>query len=335
MQSCHLCPRRCNVDRTMGERGFCGAGTLARVALVSLHKWEEPCLVGADGRGAGTVFFSHCNLRCCFCQNHEISHEGKGLDVTDERLAEIFLEQEQRGAATLDLVTPTHFAPQILHALALAKAQGFALPVVWNSGAYERAELIDALAGSVDIYLPDLKYMDEASARDYSAAPDYFAAASRAIEAMFAQVGPVQFAPDGQMTRGVLVRHLVLPGHRHESMRILDWLWETFGDAIYVSLMNQYTPMYHAKAHKPLDRRLTTFEYESVVNHALDLGMTRCYTQERRAASEEYVPSFDGSGVVMLNNNGMQTPASLSETQVSSGDLRGPRSGGGSVEGTF
>ena len=295
---CNLCPRHCGANRLAGQRGFCGAGALARVALVSLHQWEEPCLVGADGRGAGTVFFSHCNLRCCYCQNHEISHEGRGIDVTDERLAEIFLEQQARGAATLDLVTPTHFAPQIVHALKLAKARGFALPVVWNSGAYETVELIEALVGNVDIYLPDLKYMDEASAREYSAAPDYFTAASKAIKAMFAQVGPVQFAADGQMTRGVLVRHLVLPGHRHESMKILDWLSATFGDDIQVSLMNQYTPMYHARDHKPLDRRLTTFEYESVVEHALDLGMTRCYTQERRAASEEYVPAFDGSGVV-------------------------------------
>ncbi|WP_294160518.1 radical SAM protein [uncultured Selenomonas sp.] len=296
---CNLCPHRCNVNRASGERGFCGAGALARVALVSLHKWEEPCLVGKDGRGAGTVFFSHCNLRCCFCQNHKISHDGKGIDVTDGRLAEIFLEQQKRGAATLDLVTPTHFAPQIVHALQRAKERGFALPVVWNSGAYETVELIEALKGSVDIYLPDLKYMDAASSREYSAAPDYFAAASKAIAAMVAQVGPMTFRADGQMTRGVLVRHLVLPGHRHESMRILDWLWQTFGDTIQVSLMNQYTPMYHAADHKPIDRRLTTFEYESVVNHALDLGMTHCYTQERRAASEEYVPNFDGSGVIV------------------------------------
>ena len=245
---CNLCPHRCNVNRASGERGFCGAGALARVALVSLHKWEEPCLVGKDGRGAGTVFFSHCNLRCCFCQNHKISHDGKGIDVTDGRLAEIFLEQQKRGAATLDLVTPTHFAPQIVHALQRAKERGFALPVVWNSGAYETVELIEALKGSVDIYLPDLKYMDAASSREYSAAPDYFAAASKAIAAMVAQVGPMTF---------------------------------------------------HAADHKPIDRRLTTFEYESVVNHALDLGMTHCYTQERRAASEEYVPNFDGSGVIV------------------------------------
>ena len=297
LSCCTLCPRNCGVNRLSGKTGFCGAGKFARVSLVSLHKWEEPCLVGADGHGAGTVFFSHCNLRCCFCQNHEISHEGKGIDVTDERLSEIFLEQQSRGAATLDLVTPTHFVPQILHALALAKAQGFHLPVVYNSGAYETVETIEALAGAVDIYLPDLKYMEETSARDYSAAPDYPAAARAAIEAMFRQVGPAQFAADGQMTRGVLVRHLVLPGHRHESMKVLDWLHATFGDDIQVSLMNQYTPMYRASEHKNLSRRLTTFEYESVVDHALDLGMTHCYVQERRAASKEYVPCFDGKNV--------------------------------------
>ena len=177
LKDCQLCPRHCGVDRTQ-RAGFCGAGAKARVALVSLHKWEEPCLTGPDGRGAGTVFFSYCNLRCCFCQNHEISHEGKGIEVTDERLAEIFLEQQARGAATLDLVTPTHYVPEILHALHMAREQGFHLPVVYNSGAYETEETIEALRGAVDIFLPDLKYADEASAREYSLAPDYFAVAT-------------------------------------------------------------------------------------------------------------------------------------------------------------
>ena len=297
LSSCTICPRRCRVDRTRGH-GYCGAGARARIALVSLHPWEEPCLTGgADGKGAGTVFFSYCNLRCCFCQNHEISHEGFGYEVTDERLAAIFLEQQARGAATLDLVTPTHYVPQILAALRIARARGLTLPVVYNSSAYETEETIAMLAGEVAVYLPDLKYIDEASAREYSAAPDYFRYASRAIRAMVRQVGPVDFAPDGSLRRGVLVRHLVLPGCRHESMKILDWLHRAFGDKIQVSLMNQYTPMYHAGEHKNLSRRLTTFEYESVVEHALALGMTHCYVQERRAASEEYVPCFDGKNV--------------------------------------
>ena len=294
IKSCELCPRRCRADRTI-ETGFCGAGERAKLALVSLHPWEEPCLTGT--KGAGTVFFSYCNLKCCYCQNHEISHSGDGIEVSDTRLSEIFLEQQARGAATLDLVTPTHYVPQILQALAIAKEKGFSLPVVYNSSAYETVETIEALRGSVDIFLPDLKYWDEKSALEYSKAPDYVTAAKKAISKMVEITGPVKMDERGQMTRGVLVRHLVLPGHRRESMNILDWLWESFGNDIYISLMNQYTPMYQARQHKELNRRLTTFEYESVADHARDLGITQCYLQERRAASEEYVPDFDGSGV--------------------------------------
>ena len=194
-------------------------------------------------------------------------------------------------------MTPTHYVPQILAALRIARARGLSLPVVYNSSAYETEETIAMLAGEVAVYLPDLKYIDEASAREYSAAPDYFAYASRAIRAMVRQVGPVDFAPDGSLRRGVLVRHLVLPGHRHESMRVLDWLHETFGDRVQISLMNQYTPLYHAAEHKGMGRRLTTFEYESVVEHALDLGITRCYVQEGRTADAKFVPRFDGRGV--------------------------------------
>ena len=294
LEKCELCPRRCGVNRR--ERvGFCGAGARARIALVSLHPWEEPCLTGANG--AGTVFFSYCNLRCCFCQNHEISHEGKGEEVTDERLAEIFLEQQQRGAATLDLVTPTHYVPQIIHALEMARGQGFSLPVVYNSGAYDTVETIASLQGYVDIFLPDLQYVGREAAAEYSQAPDYFEHAAAAIRKMVEIAGPVQFSADGRMTRGVLIRHLVLPGHRHESMKALDWLWQEFGDTVQLSLMNQYTPMYRAAEHKGMNRRLTTFEYESVVDHALALGITRCYVQEGQTASEKFVPAFDGRGV--------------------------------------
>ena len=294
LHKCNLCPRNCGVDRYK-SLGFCGAGALPKVALVSLHPWEEPCLTGANG--AGTVFFSYCNLRCCFCQNHEISHGGQGEEVTVARLAEIFLEQQERGAATLDLVTPTHYVPQIIEALKMAKAKGFKLPVVYNSGAYEQVETIDALQGVVDIYLPDLKYFSGESAGAYSEAADYPEVAKAAIKAMFEQVGPLQFNDDGSLAKGVIVRHMVLPGHRRESMEILEWLWQEFGDKVQISLMSQYTPMYRAGEHKNLKRRLTTFEYDSVVEHAMELGITRCYTQERRAASEEYVPEFNGAGV--------------------------------------
>ena len=296
LEHCTLCPRQCGVNRLAGERGYCGAGRLARVALVSLHPWEEPCIAG--NTGAGTVFFSHCSLRCLFCQNAVISHEENGIDVTEERLAEIFLEQQEGGAATLDLVTPTHFAPQILSALRMAKSRGLTLPVVWNSSGYEREEIVRAIADEIDVFLPDLKYIDEKSAADCSDARDYFSYASAAIKAMVGAKGAPVLREDGILERGVLVRHLILPGKRKESMRILDWLWTTFGNKIMLSLMGQYTPMYRAAEIKGMDRTLTTFEYESVVNHALDLGIIRCYVQERGAASEEFVPKFDGTGVI-------------------------------------
>ena len=295
LSSCRLCPRRCGVNRLQGRKGWCGAGIRPKVALVSLHPWEEPCIAG--DRGAGTVFFSHCNLGCVFCQNYEISHEGQGEEISEERLAQVFLEQQARGASTLDLVTPVHYAPQILAALDQAKQQGFSLPVVWNSSGYESAELIEALKGYVDVFLPDLKYREAASAERYSYAADYFPAAAAAIQKMVEIAGPPLFDADGRMRRGVLVRHLVLPGHRKESMQLLDWLWDSFGDRVWLSLMNQFTPMHHTAEYPEINRRLTSFEYDSVVNHALDIGITQCYMQEGKTASVKFVPDFDGSGV--------------------------------------
>lgn len=295
LAACRLCPRGCDVNRLQGERGFCGGGRYARVALVSLHPWEEPCLAGE--KGAGTVFFTGCNMRCAFCQNHEISREDFGIKVTEERLAEIFLEQEARGAATLDLVTPTHFAPQIAMALRLARERGLTIPVVYNSSAYDAVDTIESMTGLVDIFLPDLKYIDEETALRCSAAPGYFRRASAAIRRMREIAGLPAFDEDGRMKRGVLVRHLVLPGHRKESMCILDWLWQNFSDTIYISLMNQYTPMGDLAKVPELARRLTTFEYESVVDHARSLGIENCYIQQGGTVSASFVPHFDGRGV--------------------------------------
>ncbi|MBR2214170.1 MAG: radical SAM protein [Selenomonadaceae bacterium] len=296
LAACRLCPRRCGVNRYK-RRGFCGADALAEVALATLHPWEEPCLVGE--KGAWAVFFAHCSLRCVYCQNHEISQERDGVPVSVERLAQIFLAAEREGAATLDLVSPTHYLPQLLTALDMAKKDGLSLPVVYNSGGYEELASLDMLRGKIDIFLPDLKYREEASAAEYSGAADYFAVAAAALRRMVAITGEVEISPTGIMQKGVLVRHLVLPGHRHESMRLLDWLWSEFEGSIYLSLMRQYTPLYRAKEHPPLHRRLTTFEYESVVDHAAALGFTQCYVQEPSAASAEYVPLFDGRGVVL------------------------------------
>ena len=295
LAACRLCPRDCGANRLHDAHGFCGAGRYACVGLVSLHAWEEPCLAGE--KGAGTVFFSGCNMRCAFCQNYEISRENFGIAVTEERLADIFLEQEERGAATLDLVTPTHFAPQIAAALRLAKAQGLSIPVVYNSSAYETVDTIKSLAGLVDIFLPDLKYMAEETALRYSTAPDYFKTASAAIRCMREIVGRPVFDDTNRMQRGVLVRHLVLPGRRKESMKILDWLWQNFSDTIYISLMNQYTPMGDLSKVPELNRRLTTFEYESVVDHARSLGIENCYIQQGGTVSASFVPHFDGRGV--------------------------------------
>lgn len=291
---CELCPRKCKVDRKKFF-GFCGAGEKIRVALVSLHKWEEPCLVGENG--AGTIFFSHCNLKCVFCQNFKISHENFGKEISIERLAEIFIEQQNRGAANVELVTPTQYVPQICAAIDIAKNFGLKIPVVYNSNAYENIETLNLLKNRVDIFLPDLKYFSDDLAKTYSNAPNYFEVATAAIKKMFELVGENKFDSNGLMIRGVIVRHLILPNARHDSMKILDWLHETFGDKIFLSLMNQYTPIFRAGDFKKISRRLTSFEYKSVVNHAVELGIKNCFVQTSDAVGESFIPNFNLEGV--------------------------------------
>ena len=291
LKSCKLCPRNCNVNRTE-KIGFCGAGEKIRVALVSLHKWEEPCLIGDNG--AGTVFFSHCNLKCVYCQNYKISSEGYGKEISIERLAEIFLEQQERGAANIDLVTPTHYVPQICSALDIAKLNGLKIPVVYNTNSYENLSTLDLLKNRVDIFLPDLKYFDDEIAKTFSSAPNYFKVATAAIQKMFELVGANKFNSAGMMTRGVIVRHLVLPNFRRDSFKILEWLKKTFGDKIFISLMNQYTPLYRAGEFKKINRRLMTLEYKSVVNFAVDIEIKNCYIQIGKTADEKFVPNFGG-----------------------------------------
>ena len=294
MSGCELCPRRCGVDRVK-HLGYCRADKNLRVALVSLHKWEEPCLVGEGG--AGTIFFANCNLRCVYCQNFSISQGGFGAEVSIERLAEIFLEQQGRGAANVELVTPTHYTEPICAAIDLAKARGLTLPIVWNSNAYELPETLEHLRGRVDIFLPDLKYFDDEPARTFSDAPNYFAVAYAAVEKMFELVGSAQIH-GGLMTRGIIVRHLVLPGYRRDAMKIIDWLHETFGDAIFISLMNQYTPVHRAGDYKKISRPLTTFEYQSVVEHAAGIGVANCYVQTGKTADKAFIPNFNLDGVL-------------------------------------
>ena len=248
-------------------------------------------MVGENG--AGTIFFSHCNLKCVFCQNFKISHENFGKEISIERLAEIFIEQQKRGAANIELVTPSHYVPQICSAIDIAKNFGLKIPVVYNSNAYENVETLDLLKNRVDIFLPDLKYFSDELAKIYSNAPNYFEVAMAAIKKMFELVGENKFNSQGLMIRGVIVRHLILPNERHDSIKIVEWLHETFGDKIFLSLMNQYTPMFRAGDYKKLSRRLTTFEYKSVINYAVELGIKNCFVQTSGAVGENFVPNFN------------------------------------------
>lgn len=265
------------------------------MALVSVHKWEEPCISGKNG--AGTVFFSNCNLKCEFCQNYTISAQGYGISVDVARLAEIFLEQQQKNVECLELVTPTHYAPVVIEALKRARAAGLKLTVVYNTNAYESIAVIDQLSTYVDVFLPDLKYFDDAAAQKYSHAPDYFHFAAASIKRMVAAVGPLVME-NNLMKKGVLVRHLILPWLYKDSIKIVEWLWSTFGDKIYISLMSQYTPAYNAAAFPKINRKLTTFEYQKVVDAALALGIKNCFVQEKSASSVDFIPVFDGSGVL-------------------------------------
>lgn len=290
--SCTLCPRKCGADRVNGT-GFCGVGDKLRVAKAYLHMWEEPCLSGTNG--SGTVFFSGCNLRCRFCQNYKISAESFGAEITVERLAEIFLELCDKGAHNINLVTPTHFVPQIISALDIAKPR-LNIPVVYNCGGYESAETLKMLEGYIDIYLPDFKYGDNEIAQKYSAAPDYFRVCTAAIEEMLRQTGAPRFDGD-LLKRGVIIRHLTLPTHRFDSVRVLEEIKRRYGtENVLLSLMSQYTPFYKSSEFKELDRRISTFEYNFVADKASELGFNG-FMQERSSAKEEYTPDFDLYGV--------------------------------------
>lgn len=295
LSACRVCPRQCGADRASGGTGFCRAPLLPKLALASVHYWEEPPISGKNG--SGTVFFSHCNLACVFCQNHEISAGGFGKEIPVERLAEVFLEQQARGVHNVNLVSAVQFLPQAARALELAKGQGLSIPVVYNSNGYETPEGLRLLEGLVDVYLPDFKYWDDAIAEQYSNAPRYRDFAAAAIAEMRRQQPRDIFAEDGTMQNGMILRHLVLPGHYRDSLRILDWVRETLGAGTYVSLMSQYTPAYRAAGWRNLSRRVTTFEYEKVVAHFWEIGMENGFMQRRSSASLEYTPAFDLSGV--------------------------------------
>ena len=294
---CALCPRRCGADRAAGQAGCCGAAGTLKVARAALHFWEEPCISGT--RGSGTVFFSGCALKCCYCQNYPISAQCFGKEITVERLAGIFLELQRQGAHNINLVTPGQWQPWIIAALDKARADGLRLPIVCNTGGYETAESVARWQGYIDIWLADLKYVSPALSAQLSAAPDYFAVARTAIEAMMAQAGRPVCDAEGMMQRGVILRHLALPGHIDDSFAVLDQMaaWNDADPGCFIpSLMSQYTPFYKAKE-AGIGRRITTYEYRRVVNYAVDKGLAAGYMQQRSSAKEEYTPAFDLSGV--------------------------------------
>ena len=305
---CRLCPRECGVNRILGEAGICGGGANVRVSKVMLHRWEEPCISGYDGEndpyGSGAVFFTHCSLGCLYCQNRDISRRDStvGRTMPIRELADTFLSLQEKGAYNLNLVSPTHYAAQIADALVLAKQDGMTLPVVWNTGGYESTAVLSALAGLVDIYLTDFKYADPTLADLLSHAPDYPDRAAEALAAMVAQTGPVQFDEKGMLRRGVILRHLCLPGQRKDSIAVLRRAASLIDPAhIRLSLMRQYTPEFLAEylsscgtpdgLPKSLLRRVTAFEYQSVLDEAVALGFDG-YTQEKESAVRQYTPDF-------------------------------------------
>ncbi len=293
--NCTLCPRECHVNRISGKAGVCGvSGKEIYIAKVSLHQWEEPCISGE--RGSGTVFFSGCPLRCVYCQNATIAHDRVGKAVSVQRLTEIFLELQFRGAHNINLVTPTHYTPQIISALERAKEQGCTLPIVYNCSGYEKVETLKLLEGIVDIYLTDFKYMQMDLAADYSNAPDYPTWAKSALEEMVRQQ-PKPVFEDSLMKKGVIVRHLLLPNCVQNAKQVVEYVFKKYGNQVYLSLMNQYTPLVKVEKIKRLNRKVTEREYDRLLDYALSLGVEQAFMQEGKTADESFIPPFDFEGV--------------------------------------
>ena len=290
---CRACPFECGIDRSV-KLGVCRASDRFEISLAQLHHWEEPPISGT--RGSGTIFFSHCNLRCRFCQNYEISQLSQGREVTSERLLAIMLELEQQGAHNINLVSPTHYSDQLLPVLELARAR-LKVPFVWNSNGYEKAETLARFEGLVQVFLPDLKYYVDELARACSSAPDYFRFASTAITEMKRQVGRNRYDEHGVIEKGLIIRHLVLPGHADDSKQLLEWIHDDLGPRTSVSLMAQYYPVHRAAELPDMNRRLSTEEYEDVRRRFDELGFEEGFAQEPSSASRDYTPDFDSRGV--------------------------------------
>lgn len=295
LNKCSLCPHSCGVNRLNGENGICGAGLLPKVALADLHYWEEPCISGSTGSGA--VFFSNCNLSCVFCQNYKISHEGFGKEVSTEQLTQIFLNLQNQGATNINLVSASHYIPQVAESLVIAKELGLTIPIVFNSNAYESVEALRLLDGLIDVYLPDLKYMDDQYSKVYSSAPDYFKYATSAILEMYRQVKNPVYNDELLIQRGLMIRHLMLPGLLEDSKKILNWIKEKLPLEIPISLMVQYTPLYKAQTIEKLNRKITKKEYNTIIDYFFEIGLENGFVQEQSSASSDYTPIFDLRGI--------------------------------------
>lgn len=291
LEQCKLCPHNCKVNRLNGEIGRCKCTDKIKVALVSLHKFEEPCISGK--KGSGTVFFSNCNLNCIFCQNYEISHLGKGREITVQELADIFIKQQENGAHNINLVTPTMYVVQIIEAIKIAKANGLKLPIIYNTNSYENVETIKMLEGYIDVYLPDLKYYSNELSNKYSKANNYFENATLAIKEMYKQVGMPEFDENGMIKKGMIIRHLVLPNYLQNTKHILKWVKDTFGEDVYVSIMAQYFPCYKAVDDDKINRKLTKKEYEIIENYVYMLNFKNGYMQDLEENEQQYVPDWE------------------------------------------
>lgn len=290
LEQCTICPHNCKINRKNGQVGRCKSKDTVKIALYSTHNFEEPCISGK--KGSGTVFFSNCNLNCVFCQNYEISQEGKGTEITINRLAEIFLEQQEKDVENINLVTPTSYVPQIIEAIKLARKQGLKLPIVYNTNGYEKVETLKMLEGYIDIYLPDFKYSDNKLAKRLSKVDNYFEITTEALKEMYRQTGKAIFDDRGIMKKGMIIRHLVLPNHILNSRRVLKWINDNMND-VYVSIMAQYFPTYKAKEINEINRKLTKEEYNQIENYLYRLNLENGYIQELGEHEEEYVPKWE------------------------------------------
>ncbi|MFR5765742.1 MAG: radical SAM protein [Clostridia bacterium] len=290
LKQCKICPHNCNVNRLNGKIGRCKCADKIKIALASVHNYEEPCISGING--SGTIFFSNCNMNCIYCQNYEISQLGKGKEISIKELADIFINQQEKGVNNINLVTPTMYAFQIIEAIKLAKKNGLIIPIIYNTNGYEKIETLKALQGYIDVYLPDLKYYSNKLSIKYSKVNNYFSVATEAIKEMYRQVGTPKFNEDGIIQRGIIIRHLVLPNHIQNSKNILKWIKENMPQDVYVSIMAQYFPTYKAKEDELLNRKLTKKEYKEIEKFLYTLDLKNGYIQELGEHEEEYVPDF-------------------------------------------